>query len=310
MTTNLKVIQDLYKGKDSRGEKYFYTIKAIDDDGTEVILIDHVGNPNATGSKLLQNTINRVKNDYDKLIIEEYRSKSPGRNGAVSPVQVHDIPLKENKPAKLEGTELFNAFGGLHGFIGFTREQARIEGENQAFNQRLDELRAQNSQLLTKLGTYESEIKKLESEIRRKEDMSREVRWQYEDKIRDLQTEHEKELRKYKGQSAIINAGVQGLGSLLMKKLNVSGTDLAGLLGLDTEEQPQQAAQPTMQNVHVEPDNVSPEIRQKADLIYNWLLKTDVSTMDKVYRIFESIASSEQNLNDIYDLTTNPTDEI
>jgi hypothetical protein len=311
-TQDLKFVQDIYKMKDGRNEVYYLKIKAIDDDGNESVLLDHVNNKGATGSKQLQSLLNRFKNDYSQFIIEEYRSFSNGSTGANTPVQTHTIELKSFKPVKADSNELFGMFGGFQGFIGFTREQARIEGENQAFNARLDELRGQNGQMLAKLGTYEAEIKKLESDLRRKDDLTREMKWKYEDQIRDLQNENDKELRKYKGQSAIVTAGVQGLGSLLMKKLNVSGADLAGFLGLETNETDNTPSQPTgnIQNVEVEQvGNVDPEIKQKADIIHSWLLRTDAKTMQKVFEIFDNISKSEQNLNDIYELTTS-TDEV
>jgi hypothetical protein len=94
-----------------------------------------------------------------------------------------------------------------------------------------------------------------------------------------------------------------------MKKLNVSGEDLAGFLGMETGESPSQAQAQNMTSVKVEPDNADPEIKQKAEMIYTWLLRTDKTVMDKVYKIFETISGSEQNLNDIYELT-NSNDEI
>ena len=311
-TQDLKFVQDIYKMKDGRNEIYYLKVKAIDDEGNESVLLDHVNNKGATGAKQLQNLLNRFKNDYSQFIIEEYRSFSNGSTGANTPVQTHTIELKSFKPVKADTNELFGMFGGFQGFIGFTRDQARIEGENQAFNTRLDELRGQNGQLLAKLGTYEAEIKQLEADIRRKEDLSREQKWKYEDQIRDLKNNNDQELRKYKGQSAIITAGVQGLGSLVMKKLNVSGVDLAGFLGLETNEAENTPNQPTgnIPNVEVEPvGNVNPEIKQKADIIYSWLLRTDSATMQKVFEIFDNISKSEQNLNDIYELTTS-TDEV
>lgn len=315
-TQDLKFVQDIYKMKDGRNEVYYLKIKAIDDDGNESILLDHVNNKGATGSKQLQSLLNRFKNDYSQFIIEEYRSFSNGSTGANTPVQTHTVELKSFKPAiKTDSNELFGMFGGFQGFIGFTRDQARIEGENQAFNSRLDELRGQNGQLLAKLGTYEAEIKQLESDVRRKEDFTRELKWKYEDQIRDLKNSNDQELRKYKGQSAIVTAGVQGLGSLLMKKLNVSGLDLAGFLGLESTETEtnQNQSQPAgnMPNVEVEPvGNVNPEIKQKADIIHSWLLRTDSETMQKVFEIFDNISKSEQNLNDIYELTTGSDNDI
>jgi hypothetical protein len=310
-TKDLKFVQDIYKGKDDRNEKYYLSVKAIDNDGNQVILLDHLNNSGATGARLLKNLLNRVQHEYAELIIEEYRAFSPGSAGAIEPVQVHNVILRSNKPVKSENQDLFNMFGGFQGFVNFASEQARTKGQIDAFNDRLDELKEQKAQLIAKLGNYEADNKKLEQEIRRKEDQIRELKWQYEDKIRDLNNEHDKELRKFKGQSAIINAGVQGLGSLLMKKLNVSGSDLAGFLGLETTETDQPQAQASqMPNVQVEPDNVEPEIKQKADMIYNWLLRTDKTIMEKVFAIFSSISASEQNLNDIYELINNTGNEI
>jgi hypothetical protein len=307
-TKDLKFVQDIYKGKDDRNERYFLNVKAIEDNGNVVILLDHTNNSGATGAQLLRNLTNRVKNDYSELVIEEYRAFSPNSAGSMEPVQVHNILLKSNKPAKSDNQELFNMFGGFQGFINFTSEQARTKGQIDAYQDRIDELKEQKSQLLAKVGNYEAENKKLESEIRRREDQARELKYKYEDKIRDLINDHDKELRKYKGQSAIINAGVQGLGGLIMKKLNVSGADLAGFLGLESTDNDNDNSQSgnihgSMPNVQVEPDNVDPEIRKKSDMIYSWLLKTDNQTMTKVYAIFEQIAASEQNLNDIYELT-------
>jgi hypothetical protein len=93
-----------------------------------------------------------------------------------------------------------------------------------------------------------------------------------------------------------------------MKKLNVSGADLAGFLGLEpNDETPENQTQQhtvSMPTVQVEPDNIDPEIKQKADMIHGWLLKTNLSVMAKVYSIFEAISSSEENLNEIYDSIT------
>jgi hypothetical protein len=300
-TKDLKFVQDIYKGKDERNEKYFLNVKAIDDDGSQVILLDHINNPGATGSKLLQSLTNRIKNDYSEIIIDEYRAYSPGSAGATEAIQTHRINLRSNKPVK-PNQELFNMFGGFQGFVNFTSEQARTKGQIDAFQDRLDELKEQKAQLLTKVGNYEAENKKLENEIRRKEDQLRELKWQYEDKIRDLNNEHDKELRKYKGQSAIINAGVQGLGGFLMKKLNVSGADLAGFLGLDTGNNEPETQSNQEQSFSATNSNVDPEIKQQADMIYNWLLKTDKTVMNKVYSIFDYISSSENNLNELYEM--------
>jgi septal ring factor EnvC (AmiA/AmiB activator) len=109
---------------------------------------------------------------------------------------VHNVLLKSNKPVK-PNQDLFNMFGGFQGFVNFTSEQARTKGQIDAYQDRIDELKEQKAQLLAKVGNYEAENKKLERDIRQKEDQNRELKWQYEDKIRDLNNENDKELRKY-----------------------------------------------------------------------------------------------------------------
>ena len=305
-TKDAKLVLDIYRAKDDRGETYYLNIIGIDQDGTETLLLDHINNRGATGAKLLQNLINRTKNDYQQIIVEEYRAFTPGSAGAVEPVQVHNIVFRNNKPAKPEAGDMFNMFGGFQGFVNFTAEQSRTKGQIEALNERIYDLKESKALLLTKLGNYEGENKKLELEIRNLQDKIRELRWKYEDQLRDARNNHDEELRKYKGQSAIISAGMQGVGGLLMKKLNVSPEDLAGFLGFDTETtgQETQQAGAQMPNVEVEAE-LSPEqqiIKQKADLIYQWCINSNAQVMEKVYAIFDAINRKEGKLNQLFQM--------
>jgi len=306
-TKDLKLVHDIYKVKDEKNEKYFLNIKAIDEDGSEVILLDHHNNSGATGSKMLQSITGRNKNDFQQLVIEEYRAYTPGSAGATEPVQVHNVLLRSNKPARTENTEMFGMFGGFQGFVNFTADHSRTKGEIQGLQDRVIELKESKSQLIAKLGFHESENKRLELRIRELEDKIRDLKWKHDDISRDQRNKHDEELRKYKGQSAIIQAGVQGLGGLLMKKLNVSGEVLAGFLGMEVEpETHQSTTKQSMNNVEVETVGEltadQQAVKEKADKLYQWCLQTNPSIMGKVYEIFKLISSSEENLNSFYEL--------
>lgn len=304
MKKNLKFVLDNYKIKDRNSESYYFTVKAYDKEGNEVLLLSHLNNKTATGWETLDEVAKMARSEFDEIHVEEYRAFSQGTTGALEPIQTHIVTIKKDKPAvrnqQLSGVndQVFGIFGGLEGFVQFTREQSSAAGKMDSLKDRITDLMNEKGVLMIKLGNEEQANRELKKEISDLEKKLRDTRWELEDSERKLRQEHEDyrrntlqshedELRKYKGQHAIISAGVQGLGSLIAKKLNVSGNDIAGLLGVEgqTNEQPQ--------------SGVDSGIKQKADEIYNWLLQTDTAVMDKVYVAFSYISSDESNLNNV-----------
>lgn len=298
---DLKFVLDTYKDKDERGKTYFLTVKGIEKDGSEVTLLSHVGDKTATGYDVLKKVAARAKRQFDRIIVEEYNSFSPGSSGATVAATTYKIALKQNKTPAIMDSQVTEIFGGLSGFGQFREEQGRVIARLETMTEKIEDLKEEKAQLLAKLGNYEQEQKASELEIKKLEGRIRDLRWEKEDTERKLTTRHAEELRKYKGQSAIIQAGVQGLGGLLVKKLNISDSDLQGLLGMDapTQTQTAQNGDAFDENVEVEPENLNPE-QQKAKQIYDWLLMADKNTMDKVYAVFQSLSSDEENLNAYY----------
>lgn len=253
---DLKFIINLFKNKDETGASYYLTVKAKDKEGSEDLLLTHANNKSATGAKLLRKLANQVKDSHSELIIEEYSAFSPGSSGAIEPIQTHIVSLEQNKPAVMEN-EITQMFGGLGGFGDFRERQganlARLEG----LNRDLGKSEKEKAEILAKLGTYEARNEKLKNKVSDLKDKIKELKWEYDDKMRDLKNSHDDELRKYKGQSAIITAGVQGLGGFLANKLNVSDEDLQGFLGMDTPGQNEQTCEtaPPFNDVKVEAEN-------------------------------------------------------
>jgi len=310
---DLKFILDLYKDKDARGETYYFTIKAIDKNGMETVLLSHENNKTATGATTLKGIANRAKKDFVELVVEEYRAFTYGSAGAIEPVAVHHISLANiTKQNSNMDNQFIDIFGDVKGFMGFVAEQGRKEGEFAAVKREIERLELEKSNLLAKLGDTEQENKNLLAEIRNLENKIRDERWKYDDTIREMKHKHDDELRKYKGQSAIISAATQGLGSFIVKKMNISDSDLQGLLGFDSPESQNTAGNEKAfdDNIQVTPENTPPEVKQKADSIYQWLLQTTPEIMAKVYDVFSAIASDEQNLNDFYELVHDETANI
>lgn len=312
-TKDLKFVLDIYKGKDERGETYYLTVIGRDKEGSEVLLLSHLNNKTATGYQTLKNITNRAKKQFESLIIEEYRTFSNGSSGAVEPVQVHEISLQQNKPAIMENSVL-DLFGGLEGFGSFSRQQGQQAARLQYLEEKIEDLKEEKAALLTKVGNYEAHQKQLEKKIIDLQDEMRKMKWKHDDNIRDLKIKSDEELRKYKGQNAVIQAGVQGLGGLLVKKLNISDADLQGLLGFETQEkQTQTETTSNLKEVDIEPANLSPEqqyIKQYADQIHNWLMTTNKEVTDKVYAVFQSLASDEENLDAYYAMAVPEDDPV
>jgi len=301
MINDLKFVIDTYKDKDERGKTYFLTIIGRNTEGSEVTLLSHLGDKTATGHEVIRKFANMAKKQFDSLIIKEYGSFSYGSSGASEPVTTYEIALKQNsnKPTTMMNSEVITEmFGGLGGFGQFREEQGKNLARLETMIEKVADLKEQKAQLLAKIGNFEQEQKEFQKEIRKLERRVRDLVWDKDDLERKLTAEHSEELRKYKGQSAIIQAGVQGLGGLLVKKLNISDADLQGLLGMDTPTQPQnqQSNDSAFNEVEVEPENLSPA-QEQAKQIYNWMLTVDADTMNKVYAVFQSLSSDEDNLN-------------
>jgi hypothetical protein len=304
-TKDLRFVLDLYKGKDERSETYYLTVIGKEKDGSEVLLLSHLNNKAATGYQMLKNLTNRAKKQFSKLIIEEYRTFSNGSSGAIDPVQVHDVSLQQNKPAIMENSVL-ELFGGLEGFGALSRQQGQQTARLQYLEEKIEDLKEEKAALLAKVGNHEAHQKQLEKKIIDLQDEMRKMKWKHDDIVRDLKVKHDDELRKYKGQSALVQAGVQGLGGLLVKKLNISDADLQGLLGFDVPQQTQQTQSGGLKDVEIKPETeLSPEqqyIKQRADQIHDWIMNTNKAVADKVYAVFQSLASDEENLDAFYSM--------
>lgn len=305
---DLKFVLDTYRDKDRRGETYYLTVKAYDKEGSEVLLLSHLNNKTATGAAVLKSIAKRVEGLYNELFIEEFRAFSGGTTGAIEPVATHIVLLKSDsngKPAVQDesfagvgNNQVFELFGGFQGFVEYTKEQSKVSGKLEGLVEKISDIKEEKALLLAKLGNEEAENKTLKAEIRQLESKLRDLRWKYEDTERTMKNRHDDELRRYKGQNALISAGMQGLGSFITKKLNVSDSDLAGLLGVDLPEGQSSSAQA---------GKVDPNIKQAADEIFNWMLSTSLETMNKVYAVFSHISSNEGNLNHFAQLASGTT---
>ena len=280
---------DRLEEHDKNNVTYYLTVKAGKFNGEEVTLLSHIGNKNATGARTAKKQAEYANDDsHDYVLFEEYRVFSPksARIGEIQFSQKIDLAQNSTDIAEQQGLggldQRFDIFGGFKGFL-----DARDVNVQNAFTIKNLEIEAKRAELdlaelRSKLGDFEQKNKQLVHD-------------------NDSLTSENKQLEK---RANIINAGAQGLGTLIMNKIGISGNDIAGFLGNVVDapsETPQSNDSRSKSNANIEFEEETPDTiqGQVANQIKEWLLKNSDETALKIHAVFDYLAKSEDNLDEI-----------
>ncbi len=291
MTSEKDFIIDLFRGKDSRNEKYYFQVIATNPDETTIFLVNHLGNNKATGADNLNQALKTAKKQYEQVIIKEFTACTPGTYGAENAKETHivDLTSGNNTPKKQENNSILGLFSNPEAVLMHTIESAKNSGRIDYLEEKINDLKDDKSQLLYKVGEAEADNKRLRELIEKLKEEKNDLKWQKEDQFRELKRNHDDELARHKGTQALIQAGVQGLGGFIQKKLGINDTELSGLLGLGDMNQEQ--------NVE---SSLSAQISNE---INNWLQTESEEKAQQFYQIAQSISINPRLFQDVYELS-------